>query len=593
MAAMKAVLTASLLLAGFSAVAHAQEECKTLYEVIHNHLPDLSMSPVAAKIFDNPALKGTFLMPHGGAIYNFLADLKARGLNSKDDLDSIIGPLFLYHFMQDTILDIKDMETNTTYKTAAQFTCSTNSLAITSKNATAKATANVTFAGQAYGLGANTTILAKDPIPFCGGNVFVVDTVLQPCGDGLAFVNELRKTQPDCTVNVRKTLADNGAAAFMELLMMTGVGKDVLYLNRGYTVFAPTDNAVLGLGWDSVSLKFDSLFATNKDLLKQLLMYYIVPTGSYALADLAGKQFRTAMDNPPCQGGLLSVSADRKVVGQRFSAPVPVADVAACQATIHFIDHLVMPCCGTVEDILAGDATVSGFLDAGADLDLASFYRQITATYKAVKGGVPMNIFVPYLDAVQAFMAQAGKLTVSDVAELLMYHMTETAFDPADKSTTSLTTMLANVDAPHVCPTKTAFKLGVQSSQVQSSASLKGDPKLAGYNVVVVDGVNSGAKVLYNISGCDGNILVLDKFMLPCQVANLKAGNPMVAVGTPPTGSTTLVATKPTTTNNKVTDTAAAPAAGVATAGVSKNAAAAYGASAALGMVAAALALLL
>ena len=47
-----------------------------------------------------PPCAGTFLMPHGGAIYNFLADLKARGLSTKDDLDSIIGPLFLYHFMQ-------------------------------------------------------------------------------------------------------------------------------------------------------------------------------------------------------------------------------------------------------------------------------------------------------------------------------------------------------------------------------------------------------------------------------------------------------------------------------------------------------------
>jgi hypothetical protein len=39
-------------------------------------------------------------MPHGGAVYNFLADLKAKGLSSKDDIDAVIGPLFMYHFFQ-------------------------------------------------------------------------------------------------------------------------------------------------------------------------------------------------------------------------------------------------------------------------------------------------------------------------------------------------------------------------------------------------------------------------------------------------------------------------------------------------------------
>lgn len=83
-------------------------------------------------------------------------------------------------------------------------------------------------------------------------------------------------------------------------------------------------------------------------------MYYIVPTGAFKLADLKGKQFRTSMDTPPCTGGLLAVADDGKVVGQRYSAPVVAADTEACASTIHYIDHLVMPCCGTLEDILAG-----------------------------------------------------------------------------------------------------------------------------------------------------------------------------------------------------------------------------------------------
>ncbi len=39
-------------------------------------------------------------MPHGGAVYNFMADLKAKGLTASDDLDSMLGPLMMYHFMQ-------------------------------------------------------------------------------------------------------------------------------------------------------------------------------------------------------------------------------------------------------------------------------------------------------------------------------------------------------------------------------------------------------------------------------------------------------------------------------------------------------------
>jgi hypothetical protein len=97
-----------------------------------------------------------------------------------------------------------------------------------------------------------------------------------------------------------------------------------------------------------------------QDLLKQLLMYYIVPTGAFKIADLKGKQFRTSMDTPPCTGGLLAVADDGKVVGQRYSAALAAADVQACSSIMHFIDHLVMPCCGTLEDILAGGCRGGG-----------------------------------------------------------------------------------------------------------------------------------------------------------------------------------------------------------------------------------------
>lgn len=63
---------------------------------------------------------------------------------------------------------------------------------------------------------------------------------------------------------MRHALAANKASHFMDLLTLTGVGQDLLYQNKGYTVFAPTNLAVAGGGWDTVKLKYDSLFATNK-----------------------------------------------------------------------------------------------------------------------------------------------------------------------------------------------------------------------------------------------------------------------------------------------------------------------------------------
>ncbi len=51
-----------------------------------------------------------------------------------------------------------------------------------------------------------------------------------------------------------------------------------------------------------------------------------------------------------------------------------------------------------------------------------------------------------------------------------------------------------------------------------SSAAIQGDPKVVNFNVQVKDGIDAAAKVLYNISACDGNVIVIDKYLMPCKV---------------------------------------------------------------------------
>jgi hypothetical protein len=54
--------------------------------------------------------------------------------------------------------------------------------------------------------------------------------------------------------------------------------------------------------------------------------------------------------------------------------------------------------------------------------------------------------------------------------------------------------------------------------EVASSAGIKGDPKIVNFNVAVKDGTEAAARVVYNISACDGNVIVINKFLMPCKV---------------------------------------------------------------------------
>jgi uncharacterized surface protein with fasciclin (FAS1) repeats len=113
---------------------------------------------------------------------------------------------------------------------------------------------------------------------------------------------------------------------------------DTLNSAPALTVFAPTDCAFAAL--DKATL--DAALADPSGLLTQVLGFHVVPGEQLSAADMAGK---TELDT--VNGAKLQVSDDGGTItvggGQ---AKVVVPDIHTANATVHLIDHVMVPPAG-------------------------------------------------------------------------------------------------------------------------------------------------------------------------------------------------------------------------------------------------------
>jgi uncharacterized surface protein with fasciclin (FAS1) repeats len=126
----------------------------------------------------------------------------------------------------------------------------------------------------------NATIMSQK-IPYCGGEAYLVDQVLLPCGDISAVMGEIANIPSPCRNNVEGVLNKNSLSYFNALLLATGVQRPVFSSVRNFTLFAPSDKAIQQ-AFRSGSLNYPYLFARNKTLLEGIVAYHAVPQFQFA-----------------------------------------------------------------------------------------------------------------------------------------------------------------------------------------------------------------------------------------------------------------------------------------------------------------------
>jgi hypothetical protein len=70
-------------------------------------------------------------------------------------------------------------------------------------------------------------------IPYCGGEAYLVDQVLLPCGDISAVMGEIANIPSPCRNNVEGVLNKNSLSYFNALLLATGVQRPVFASGEG------------------------------------------------------------------------------------------------------------------------------------------------------------------------------------------------------------------------------------------------------------------------------------------------------------------------------------------------------------------------
>jgi uncharacterized surface protein with fasciclin (FAS1) repeats len=132
--------------------------------------------------------------------------------------------------------------------------------------------------------------------------------------------------------------------------LTTAVGEaglvDTLNSAEALTVFAPTDCAFSQL--DPATL--EAAMADPTGLLAQVLGFHVIPGEKLSSDDLAGTQSLETFT-----GATLSVSPDGDTIALNGGqADIVVPDIQTANATVHLIDHVMVPADGTATTMAGG-----------------------------------------------------------------------------------------------------------------------------------------------------------------------------------------------------------------------------------------------
>ena len=236
-----------------------------------------------------------------------------------------------------------------------------------------------------------------------------------------------------------------------------------------YTVFAPTDEAFSKLPAGTVEFL---LMPENKEMLKSVLLYHVVPGNMAAKNVLATPAMVTA------NGQRLDVvmSENGPMVD---NAKIILTDIKTSNGTIHAIDAVVLPESMNIPQV-AGKAGKFNTLLAAA---------QAAGLVDALSAKGPITVFAPTDEAF-------AKLPAGTV---------ETLLKPENKD------QLIAILKYHVVPGRVysndALKAGSAKTLQGANAKIRGDKKVVR--------VNDAKVIMADLDTSNGVIHVIDQVMLP------------------------------------------------------------------------------
>ncbi|HCI30191.1 MAG TPA: beta-Ig-H3/fasciclin [Psychrobacter sp.] len=161
----------------------------------------------------------------------------------------------------------------------------------------------------------------------------VAETEAEPMVEAEPMADDM---DMEATQTIAEIAANNDNLTILTAALKSAGLDTMLMEDTKYTVFAPTDDAFAPV-LEKLGVTKDELLA-NKDLLKTVLLYHVVPMEVKAADIPYGTDIETA------NGKTISISEDNVITDATGNtANITGTDIMASNGVIHTIDTVLMP----------------------------------------------------------------------------------------------------------------------------------------------------------------------------------------------------------------------------------------------------------
>ncbi len=338
------------------------------------------------------------------------------------------------------------------------------------------------------------------------GVVHVIDNVLLP----QAVIDAINDSQMEALGTLVDIVIATEPLSILEAAVIKAGLAETLSSEGPFTVFAPTDEAfveLLGILGDEYHGLEDFDTPEEIDLLRDILLFHVIPNATVKAADLAEGIVPTALENK----SIAIIASDKTfVIGDATDdhAIISTTDILASNGVAHTIDKVLLPQSAidfvtslslkTIVEIAVATDDLSLLVDALVQAD--------AGLVEALSGEGPFTVFAPTNHAFVDLLEALGD----------EYHSL------GDFDTDEEKALLVKVLTYHVVPGAAVFSTDLSDGQIIET--LQGEK----IGIRINDGVHidddtdtNASIVLADVEASNGVVHVINKVLLPQEVLDL------------------------------------------------------------------------